>query len=173
MKKVVIALIISVDHGPANKKDERMSSMSGLYTIKNISNNTYSKDIKTVISYIVSGWKKCCKCQHFYELCEYVNTTGLIAFPEGTILRSEKIFFHMYPLKRDIYHLYCINIKLVKFSPVFCLSRRWKRLREGRSGPTGRAVRFSDCLRAAGTTKPAGPKNVNGKRRICLIEDGV
>ncbi|EGI62859.1 hypothetical protein G5I_08772 [Acromyrmex echinatior] len=97
-------------------------------------------------------------------------------------------------------------------------SRRWKRLRKGRSGPAGRAkeertmyiavvrrndttrgemegrggrpeglslsllvsstspprlvhVRFSDCLRA-GTTKPAGPKDVNGKRRICLIDDG-
>lgn len=33
MKKVVIALIISVDHGPASKSDERKSSMSGLYTV--------------------------------------------------------------------------------------------------------------------------------------------
>lgn len=33
MKKVVTALIISVDHGPANKSDVRKSNTSGLYTV--------------------------------------------------------------------------------------------------------------------------------------------
>jgi len=33
MKKVVIALMISVDHGPANKNNERKSKISGLYTV--------------------------------------------------------------------------------------------------------------------------------------------
>ncbi|EZA57363.1 hypothetical protein X777_02614 [Ooceraea biroi] len=37
------------------------------------------------------------------------------------------------------------------------------------SPPRTSPVRFSNCLRA-GMTKPAGPRNVNGKRRICLIK---
>lgn len=50
---------------------------------------TYSDYIKfTAQRNGVSVWEKCGQQQHFRQLSEHVQTTGLNAFPEGSILGS-------------------------------------------------------------------------------------
>ncbi|KYM78174.1 hypothetical protein ALC53_11369 [Atta colombica] len=131
MKKVVIALIISVDHGPANKRDERKSSMSGLYIVTPRAPTQSNKNLVSSTS----------------APAHPIPAVNTLACPlPGILFSTNKI-----PTNPE-----GLSLSLLVSST---------------SPPRLLHVRFSDCLRT-GTTKPAGPKDVNRKRRICLIDDG-